>query len=622
MTTVPAPLTPRARAVLALGAFGCALLLYVVWSLLWHMADDAYITYRYVANLLAGDGLVWNAAPFARVDGNTDFLWSMLLAGVWALTGIEPPTAAPWLSLGLGYGMVAMVGVMAARLCVPGASAMHRAVLVVLVLFGTVTHRGLVAYFSSGLGAALFNALWVGWALVASSPHTLARAGGPFALALLAALSGLARPEGHLLLAATVVLLSWWRARGTLRPAPWLSAVLLAVLPVLAHVVWRRLYYGEWLPNTYYAKRSPPRPDSGLRYLASYGFEFGVYVWLPVATWWCLRRVPRLPALLSARGKELGVAAVVGTLLVHFAYYTFVVGGDLFEYRVYSQLFPFLLLSMAAMSVQLGARPRTVLLAVGGFVTAALPVGWFKYTCRDEAIAPHAPSWLAPLLRPYDDWQSWLRYRTTGMRNHEMRTNLAVFEQAAPSRARGTRIPRDGNPVGWGEAIGVLGWVLPNVAIIDAYGLTDRVIARTPLPSRDELLRQRTQQWRSRHEIFDQDHDGVVSAAELDPLALALDPGIAGDAARIAAAAKSILVQYDTDGDGGITLSELLAQPSLHGDPKMAHERSAPPGYLEGFRPNVEVHGGEAFVTPRAVPLTDAEIRAHEARYWEQVRGT
>ena len=47
------------------------------------MADDAFITYRYVSNAMLGRGLVWNPAPFLPVDGNTDFLWSLLLLLTW-----------------------------------------------------------------------------------------------------------------------------------------------------------------------------------------------------------------------------------------------------------------------------------------------------------------------------------------------------------------------------------------------------------------------------------------------------------------------------------------------------------------------------------------------------------
>ena len=40
--------------------------------------DDAYISMRYAANLLSGEGLVWN--PGERVEGYTNFLHVMALA--------------------------------------------------------------------------------------------------------------------------------------------------------------------------------------------------------------------------------------------------------------------------------------------------------------------------------------------------------------------------------------------------------------------------------------------------------------------------------------------------------------------------------------------------------------
>ena len=47
--------------------------------------DDAYITFRYARNLLAGEGFVYN--PGARVMGTTTPLYTLLLAGLGAVTG-------------------------------------------------------------------------------------------------------------------------------------------------------------------------------------------------------------------------------------------------------------------------------------------------------------------------------------------------------------------------------------------------------------------------------------------------------------------------------------------------------------------------------------------------------
>lgn len=49
--------------------------------------DDAFISFRYAANLIAGHGLVFN--PGERVEGYTNFLWTALMAIPHAL-GIDP----------------------------------------------------------------------------------------------------------------------------------------------------------------------------------------------------------------------------------------------------------------------------------------------------------------------------------------------------------------------------------------------------------------------------------------------------------------------------------------------------------------------------------------------------
>ena len=51
--------------------------LYVGWRLLWHMADDAYITFRHITQFLAGNGLTFNTLE--RVEGFTHPLWALLL---------------------------------------------------------------------------------------------------------------------------------------------------------------------------------------------------------------------------------------------------------------------------------------------------------------------------------------------------------------------------------------------------------------------------------------------------------------------------------------------------------------------------------------------------------------
>ena len=60
------------------------------WKLYWFLTDDAYISFRYASNWDLGHGLVWNPPPFRPVEGYTNFLWIVLLYGVWQVLDVAP----------------------------------------------------------------------------------------------------------------------------------------------------------------------------------------------------------------------------------------------------------------------------------------------------------------------------------------------------------------------------------------------------------------------------------------------------------------------------------------------------------------------------------------------------
>src|SRR5580700_7167110 len=80
----------RPRLLLLIG-----LLVAMAWNARW-LQDDAYITFVYARNLVAGWGPVWN--PGYAVEGYTNFLWMVLLAGA-HYVGLAPPVASEILSL-------------------------------------------------------------------------------------------------------------------------------------------------------------------------------------------------------------------------------------------------------------------------------------------------------------------------------------------------------------------------------------------------------------------------------------------------------------------------------------------------------------------------------------------
>ena len=82
-----------------------AVFLFAAVRFLDHTVDDAFISFRYAENLVAGNGLVFN--PGERVEGYTNFLWVVLIAPFLAL-GVDPELAARVL------GLLAAVGALAA----------------------------------------------------------------------------------------------------------------------------------------------------------------------------------------------------------------------------------------------------------------------------------------------------------------------------------------------------------------------------------------------------------------------------------------------------------------------------------------------------------------------------
>src|SRR5262245_30182050 len=56
------------------------------------LCDDAFISFRYVRNLVTGHGLVFNVGE--RVEGYSNFLWVIELAAIWKLLGVVPEHAS------------------------------------------------------------------------------------------------------------------------------------------------------------------------------------------------------------------------------------------------------------------------------------------------------------------------------------------------------------------------------------------------------------------------------------------------------------------------------------------------------------------------------------------------
>jgi len=464
-------------------------LTYFGWRLFWFQTDDAHIAFRYVSQSLRGNGYVWNAAPFRPVEGYTSFLWVALLDVVWRVTGVAPPAASNRLLLIFGYGTLGMTFWMALTRRLTARLESVRLPLAALALLAVVSNRTFLAWTSSGLETGMFNFFVVSWVAFAvclrpATPRTVV------ALASAATLIALTRPDGLLFVAATVCLVVAWSLR---RPSQRLKLLVSAspILLVVVHLIWRRRFYGLWVPNTYYAKIGAAWPEAGSRYLLSFVLEYAYWLWCGlalVALWRLLmsradgprrdRWLDRLPILM--------VAATVG---LHVAYYTLIVGGDHFEYRILSYLVPLIAVSVVGLLGIVNAPPADTLAISLVSLLLSLPIPWVHWfatkdlTTRDEThvlavrLAPEFPRPVRPYVEWFDDLQNWLIPRHIGMRHQEHKVFaefMATYAQRRWSGAVGDYpVTIDGTP-------GVVFWNHPEINVMDASGLNDAIIARSP----------------------------------------------------------------------------------------------------------------------------------------------
>ena len=469
-------------------------------ALSWFINDDAFISFRYARNLLEGHGLVFN--PGERVEGYSNFLWTLELAALWGVFGVKPEHAAPWLSVACTVGTLAALlwwGLRTPALPYPK--------LTTWLALGLVCSSATFAVWTSGGGLETRQfTLFIVLAVVSLALYRRNR-WGLLAASLSLAAASLTRPEGPLIAALCC---GWFVIQsmadaGRLRP-DWLGmAYLIApcVILIAAHFLFRYGYYGEWLPNTYYAKYVRPWYELGFQYLSAAALETGLYLLLPLA-WVGLRR----------RWRECrdGTYALVLLLVIVYSVYVMRIGGDIFEYRPLDFYWPLLALPAATGIVHLGRRIADI---TRTFIRGRVILGTPAWALLIFTPVLFYASALQIVLRLEDNMRSskiyieltaanypWL-LAAPGMPalsalSHDLRVFLYPHKARKftrydvgrlASRWRAEYQPYENLERGLipDDAVtainrsGIIPYYLADLKIIDRYGLTDATIARNPV---------------------------------------------------------------------------------------------------------------------------------------------
>jgi hypothetical protein len=215
-----------------------------------HYSDDAYITLRYARNLADGIGPVWN--PGQHVEGYTNFLWMVVLAGMYR-AGVDLVAASLLLSFGAMLAMALLIWRIWRLWADEEGGVIAEPATLAAVLFAIGLNDAIVFWGFSGLETPLTAAL-----LTATVYLYLVETRGarfPWS-AVAAAAAAMTRPEFVLVGGVTGAFVAWDAIRtrdvaAVRRAAGWVA--LFAIL-YGTYFVWRYSYYGYLFPNTFYAK--------------------------------------------------------------------------------------------------------------------------------------------------------------------------------------------------------------------------------------------------------------------------------------------------------------------------------------------------------------------------------
>jgi len=428
-----APL-PRSAWPACAALLGAAALLGLGIANVWPwISDDAFISLRYAVRLVAGDGLTWNDGD--RVEGYSNLLWVLLTAGLHAC-GVDWVAAVR----GLGIGSTLLVFAVLVRSAATSGARAHAA-------FGSVLILAAMAPIALLLTTLGFHA--TGTVLAERDERVGLRAcrlaGGAFALL------AWTRPDGPLWAAMACLAIVLFGRAGPAGERAVLRRRLLALgLPVLvavvAQLVFRLAYYGDWVPNTAHVKVASSAATLAM------GFDYLHQAWRTLRCLLVPAAVGALLALCDRRSRPFAVLCVVAVVV--WSLYVATIGGDLFPLcRI---LLPALgpLALLAGLGMRLLARHGTPgVIAAWSLALAGIAVAQFDAR-RQPGPFEQRSQW---------EWQGRAVGEWLG----------GAFGEQAPLLAL--------DPAG----------AVPfysGLPCLDMLGLCDRHIAKAPLPRPDHVV--------------------------------------------------------------------------------------------------------------------------------------
>ena len=375
----------------------------VFWAYqyLW-LSDDCFITFRYISNLFAGNGLVYNAGEY--VEGFTHPLWLLMLIPFNPSLEIASQVLG-LLSFGAIIYLLTRSGWLAALLVVCNTE------MRVWATGGLETMSFTLLVFLS-VWATLEKKKWVGWILLAIV---------------------LTRPDG-IIIAGIVLLFNWKYYKP-----------LLLLIPLLGL---RYIYYGDLLPNTYYAKE-------GTDFIQGF-----YYVWVYISVY--ISTFLLLIGFKFIKDREISLPMAV--IFAYSILFTAQVGGDFMYARFIIPVIP-LVYFVIENSLKRFKNPS---LLIGVCVLVFFEIS-FRHNLFYDAADKHKPAF--ELKGITDEQWYWSHDLGGGLNQIEYNEYVGEYLRNLFGERKFCVLLR-------GQAS--LGYYANFYTCIENAGLTDKYIARLP----------------------------------------------------------------------------------------------------------------------------------------------
>lgn len=210
--------------------------------------DDAYISYRYGKNLMEGKGLVYNQGEF--VEGYTNFLWTIITAPFTQVKSIDVSIFSGTLGLILSMGNILLVALIS-RLF-NGKLAGYLKYLILLPALFLALDDSIAFWAIGGMEFPMYTLFILGiiynyFKINENRKHI-------HYMIIFLMLCTLSRPEGNMIAVVTLLHMFLFKKHIHNFRNVFFKIISAYVLFCLLYYGFKYFYYGQLIPNTFYAK--------------------------------------------------------------------------------------------------------------------------------------------------------------------------------------------------------------------------------------------------------------------------------------------------------------------------------------------------------------------------------